>query len=116
MAGNAGKEAFSRGIILSEVIALDMEKIKEIAVPIFRRYGVVKAFVFGSYARGEQNEESDVDFLIEYAPGARRSLFTHARIIDELKEALKKDVDVITENSLCHLLREKVLRQKRAIM
>ncbi|SMB98303.1 hypothetical protein SAMN00808754_2260 [Thermanaeromonas toyohensis ToBE] len=95
---------------------MDMEKIREIAVPILQRHGVAKAFVFGSYAKGKQGEDSDIDILIEYAPGARKSLLTHAKLINELREALQKDVDVVTEASLSPYFREKVLRERRAIL
>lgn len=95
---------------------MDMEKIKEIAVPILKRHGVTKAFIFGSYAKGKQDAESDVDILIEYAPGTRKSLLTRARIASELRDAFKKDVDVVTENSLSRHFRDEVLREKKAIM
>ena len=94
----------------------DIEKIKEIAVPILKQYGVEKASVFGSYARGDQNQDSDIDILIEYAPNARKSLLVRARIINELKKALQRDVDVITKNSLSRFMRDQVLREKRVIM
>lgn len=95
---------------------MNLEKIKEIAVPILRKHGVVSAFLIGSYAKGEQDEKSDVDILIEYAPGVRKSLLARVKITNELKEALQKDVDVVTENSLSPYFREEVLREKRVIM
>ncbi|RJO62806.1 MAG: hypothetical protein C4542_02205 [Dehalococcoidia bacterium] len=95
---------------------MDIEKIKEIAVPILRRHGVARASIFGSHAKGRENEISDVDVLIEYAPGVRKSLLTRARIIDELRESLQKDVDVVTEGALSHYFREEVLREKKVIM
>lgn len=95
---------------------MDIEKIREIAVPILRRHGVAKAFVFGSYAKGEQAKDSDIDILIEYAPGVRKSLLTHVKIISELREALQRDVDVVTEASLSPYFRERVLRERRAIL
>lgn len=95
---------------------MDMEMIKQIAIPILQKHGIEKAFIFGSYARGEQNENSDIDFLIEYGPNAKKSLFTRARIINELREALQKDVDVVTEKSLSKYFRRDVLRKKKVIM
>ncbi len=95
---------------------MNIEGIREIAAPILRRHGVVKAFIFGSHARGNQTEDSDIDILIEYAPDARKSLFTRVKIMNELKEALQKDVDVVTEASLSPYFREKVLRERRAIL
>jgi len=95
---------------------MDIEKIKEVAVPILRQYGVETAAVFGSYARGDQNQESDIDILIEYAPNARKSLLVRARIINELRNALQRDVDVVTEKSLSRFFRDEVLREKKVIM
>jgi len=93
-----------------------IEEMKKAAIPILRRYGVARAYLFGSYARGEQTESSDVDFLVEYAPGVRRSLLYHVRLINELEDALKADVDVVTEAALRPEIREEVLRERRAIM
>jgi predicted nucleotidyltransferase len=95
---------------------MDIEKIKELAVPILKQYGVEKAAIFGSYAKGNQNQDSDIDILIEYAPSARKSLLIRARIIDELKNALKRDVDVVTEKSLSRFFRDEVLREMKVIM
>lgn len=95
---------------------MDIEKIKELAVPILKQYGVEKAAVFGSYARGDQNKDSDIDILIEYAPNVKRSLLIRARIINELKNALQRDVDVVTERSLSRFFRDEVLREKKVIM
>lgn len=95
---------------------MDIEEIKKAAVPILLRYGVARAYLFGSYARGEQTEGSDVDFLVEYAPGARKSLFSHVRLVNELKDALKADVDVVTEAALRPEMREEVFRERRAIL
>ncbi|HCJ79461.1 hypothetical protein DK28_0201290 [Peptococcaceae bacterium SCADC1_2_3] len=95
---------------------MNIEKIKEIAVPILRQYGIEKAALFGSYARGDQKDDSDIDILIEYAPGVRKSLLIRARIINELKNALQKDVDVVTENSLSQFFKEDVLREKKVLI
>ena len=92
------------------------EEIKNAAAPILRRYGVARAFVFGSYARNQQHEGSDVDILVEYAPGTRRSLLARARLAGELREALGRDVDVVTEASLPPRIRENVLRERKAIL
>ena len=112
----SGSTANPHGIMLSEVNVMDIKKIKEVAVPILRQYGVEKAAVFGSYARGDQNQDSDIDILIEYAPNARKTLLVRARIINELKNALQRDVDVITEKSLSRHFRDEVLREKKVIM
>ncbi len=95
---------------------MELDIIKQKAVPILQRYGVEKAFVFGSYAREEQNSQSDIDILIEYAPGISKSLFTRVRLINELEKALHKDVDLVTEQSLSPYLKDIVLKEKKAIL
>ena len=42
-----------------------IEEIKNTAIPIVEEYGVVRLSIFGSYARGEANDDSDLDFLID---------------------------------------------------
>jgi hypothetical protein len=95
---------------------MTLQNIKEITLPILKNYGIAKAFIFGSYARGEQREDSDIDLLIEYKPDAKRSLFTLARLKIELEEALQRDVDVVTENALSPYIRESALKSKQVIM
>ncbi|MEW6772065.1 MAG: nucleotidyltransferase family protein [Bacillota bacterium] len=95
---------------------MEIAEIKEKALPVLRRYGVERAAVFGSHAKREAKETSDVDFLIRYAPGARRSLLTHVRLVNDLREAVGKDVDVVTEESLSRLLRDEVLRSAKTIL
>lgn len=95
---------------------MDLEMIRELAMPILRRYDIEKAFIFGSYSKGQQKEYSDIDFLIEYSPKAKRSLLTLVRLKNELEEALKKEVDVVTENALSPYLKDRVLKDKRVVM
>ncbi|MDW7683804.1 MAG: nucleotidyltransferase family protein [Bacillota bacterium] len=94
---------------------MNIKTISEISVPIFKRNGVKSAYIFGSFARGDQTDESDIDFLIEYAPQAKKSLLVRARIINELKDALQRDVDVATENSLLPSIRRNVLNERSVI-
>lgn len=70
-------------------------QIKKLTEPIFRKYGVDKAYIFGSYARGDYNENSDIDIII--VAKNIRSLFVIGIILENLKEALQKDVDLIEE-------------------
>jgi predicted nucleotidyltransferase len=67
-------------------------------IAVLRQHGVRRAGVFGSFARGEQTPESDVDLLIE--PGAGATLFTLARLEMALEEVLGRPVDLITFNAL----------------
>ncbi|HEY7340732.1 MAG TPA: nucleotidyltransferase family protein [Ktedonobacterales bacterium] len=67
-------------------------------IAVLRQYGVRRAGVFGSFARGEQTPTSDVDLLIE--PDAEATLFTLARLEMTLEDVLGRPVDLITFNAL----------------
>lgn len=60
---------------------------------------VTKAWLFGSYARGEQREDSDVDLLVELDHSQRVGLRFFGMYVD-LKELLNKEVDLVAEGSL----------------
>lgn len=65
---------------------------------IARRYGASDVRLFGSVARGDATETSDVDFLVRFEPG--RSLFDQGGLLMDLRELLGVNVDVISEGAL----------------
>ena len=69
-------------------------------VRYFATQPIVKACVFGSYARGEAHSGSDIDILVVFDKEAKVSLMRHAKISLELSELLGFDVDLITEGTL----------------
>ena len=71
-----------------------IEEIKNTAIPIVVEYGVVKLSIFGSYARGEANDESDLDFLID--KGELTGLIQYYALVRKLEEAFNCHVDLIT--------------------
>ena len=65
--------------------------------------GVQRLGIFGSFARGEENEASDVDVLVTFRSGART--FDNLFLVGEvLEEAFRRPVDLVTEDSLSHYL------------
>jgi uncharacterized protein len=72
------------------------------------RYGVRNIRVFGSFARGEAESDSDLDLLVDYV-GA--SGFDFVRFADAVEDLLGRKVDVVTEKSVHPLVRDKVLAQ-----
>lgn len=75
-----------------------IETIKEIVIPAAKEYGIKKVFLFGSYAKGTANEESDVDLIIE--TGRRMSLLGLSGLRQELCQLLNMSVDIVTTNAL----------------
>ena len=61
---------------------------------------IEKAWLFGSYSRGEERPDSDIDLLVRFDEDARISLFKYASIILTLEAALGKEVDLVQEGSL----------------
>jgi len=93
----------------------ELQKIAKIAVPILKKNGVVKAGIFGSYARGEARKRSDIDMLIKV--GRKKfSLLDHVRLERELEEKLDKKVDLLTYNGINHLLKNKILDEEVRII
>ena len=76
---------------------------------IAARHGVSDIRVFGSVARGEERDDSDVDFLVKIADG--RSLFDLVRLYDDFEEALGQPVDIVTEGGVSPLLRDQIFAE-----
>ena len=76
---------------------------------IAARNGVERLRVFGSVARGTEDEQSDIDFLAELAPD--RSLLDLGNFLYEVRSLLGKEVDVVTEKSLQRRIRDRVLAE-----
>lgn len=88
------------------------EKRNEI-VKIARRHGATNVRVFGSVARGDGDQDSDVDFLVDLERG--RSLLDLGGLLMDLQTLLGTSVDVVTEKGLRSRIRERVLSEARAI-
>jgi predicted nucleotidyltransferase len=73
------------------------------------RHGARHVRVFGSVARGEADEKSDVDFLVEMEKG--RSLLDLGGLLMDLQALLGRPVDVVTEKGLRERIRGRVLRE-----
>jgi len=78
-----------------------------------RRHGARNVRVFGSVARDEDDDRSDLDFLVEMEPG--RSLLDHAALLLDLEQLLGCKVDVLSEKGIKARIRERVLREARPL-
>ncbi len=72
---------------------MTIEEIKGRIIPILERYGIKKAAIFGSLAKGEAKTSSDVDILVEIK--SDMSLIDFIGIKLELEEALKMRIDLV---------------------
>lgn len=81
---------------------------------ILRAHGVVAASVFGSYARGEAQSNSDLDILVNYRSGI--SLFDHIDLRDELEKHSGLHVDVVSERALSRHIKPFIDKDKVPIL
>jgi len=76
---------------------------------IAARYGIENVRVFGSFARGKNRPDSDLDLLVDLEPG--RSLLDIIAAKQDLEDLLKRSVDVVTERSLSPYFRDSVTQE-----
>jgi uncharacterized protein len=82
---------------------------REEILSIAASHGARNVRVFGSVARGEDDDKSDIDLLVEFESG--RSLLDHAGLWLELQDLLGCKVDVVNERGIKPRIRERVLRE-----
>ena len=73
---------------------------------------VVRAWLFGSYSKGEETPDSDVDILVQYDEDARITLLTISRIMTKLSDAVGRKVDLVEDGCLLPFARESAERDK----
>ncbi len=80
---------------------------------IARRYGARDVRIFGSVARGDATEDSDLDLIVRFEPG--RTLLDHGGLLMDLRELLGVKVDVIDEDGMRRRFRDQVMREAIAL-
>lgn len=93
------------------------ENIKEFfekATPIFQKYDIRYAGLFGSYARGEQKTESDVDILVKKGDKPL-SLLDFVRMKDELSKVFNKKVDIVSEDAVVPYFKDYIFKDLRPL-
>lgn len=78
-----------------------------------RKYDISFLGAFGSYARGEETKDSDVDLLVKFSK--RKSLLDLVRIERELSELIGFKVDLLTEKSISPYIRDSIKRDLQVI-
>lgn len=91
-----------------------VERISQTARPILERYGVRKAALFGSAARGQMTEHSDIDILVQI--DADISLLDFVGLKIELEEALGRRVDLVEFETIKPRLKERILGEQESIL
>ncbi len=80
----------------------------------FKTQPVMKAWLFGSFARGEETTLSDVDILVQFEEGGV-SLLKHAAMVCELEKMLDRQVDIVPEKMLRPRVRESIYQDRKLI-
>lgn len=91
-----------------------IQRIVKIAIPLLKKYGVVRAGIFGSYARGEEKKKSDVDFLVKVT--GNKSLLDIVRLQLELEQNLGTKVDLLEYEEISPYLKKKILSEEVRIL
>ena len=91
------------------------QKITQQIAEYFKTQPVLKAWLFGSFARGEETQNSDVDILVEYDKNARISLMTISHMIGELEQSIGRKIDLVEEGCLLPFAVNSTNRDKKLI-
>jgi predicted nucleotidyltransferase len=94
---------------VSQKLAYILSTLKTLNIAVGTEYHAEIIGVFGSYARNEQQEESDVDILVKFFDGA--TLFDFAELAAFLEEELHLKVDLVSERALREELRDPILQE-----
>lgn len=76
---------------------------------------IEKISLFGSCARGEENEESDIDLLVEFTPNAPVSLFDLVDIKEALEKILGRKIDLVTYDGISPYLKDGIISQAKLV-
>lgn len=75
------------------------------------KYGVKKIGVFGSYVRGEQKKDSDIDILVEFYPHAEMDLIKFVELEEYLSDLLGVKVDLVMKSALKPRIGKRILKE-----
>ena len=93
---------------------LEIKKIKMQTLPILKKAGVSRSFIFGSYARKEAKKNSDLDLIVEFKK--RKSLLDLIALKLELEKKTELKVDVLTSNSIHPKIKSLIQEEKIQIL
>ncbi len=90
-----------------------MERLHAYMLELRDLYRVARVGIFGSVARGEATDTSDVDILVEFSD--HPDLFQFVRLQERLSKILGREVDLVTPDALKPLIKDRVLREVRYV-
>lgn len=79
---------------------LTVDEIKKRITPVAQKYELRAVYLFGSYARNEATEYSDVDILIDRTGSKIKGMFDMGGLYDDLRQSVGKDIDIVTTHTL----------------
>lgn len=100
------------------LLYMDVNTIKQLAIPILKKYGIEKASLFGSAARGEMNDTSDIDLLVELPKTVHGFDYIALKVDlhDELESKFGKKVDVVEYNLIKPALKKYIIPSQMQII
>ncbi len=93
---------------------LTVDQIKHKAIPVLQAAGIKRSSLFGSYVRGEQRDDSDIDILVEYPD--KTTLFDVVELKHNLEDVLEKSVDLVAYNGIKPRLKQYILSEQLPIL
>lgn len=97
------------------VASLPIPVAYEALAALCRKYQVRELAVFGSTARGELHEGSDIDLLVEFEPGAKVGFLHFLGLAEELEALLRRKVDLVPKGGLKTMIRDRVLAEAKTV-
>jgi uncharacterized protein len=94
-------------------IEIWIENVREKILPVLTRYHVKKASLFGSFARGNMEKNSDIDILVELSDDS--SLFDFIDLKNELEDTVGRKVDLVEYGTIKKSLRSRILSEQVSI-
>jgi len=99
-----------KGVYTMNKKIYSIDEIKKLIKPIAEMYLLKSVTLFGSYAKGCANENSDVDIYIEYVAGLNRPMFWYGGVYEGIKESLNKEIDILFQGFNRDELAEQVFK------
>ena len=111
-----GKKYYYRVISIRKAkINREIEEIKSKIIDILKKNKVTKAGIFGSYSRGEQGKNSDIDIVVKIED-KNMSLIDFIRLEFKLEEILGRKVDLVEYSALKELIKDRILNEEIRII